>query len=90
VWERIAARIAQRDLDVQARADWLARWFDMRTLGSLAAGLLPLPQTSEKPFASAVELALSVEPAASAPMLPSGPLVYRGLCGKLWRVKTPS
>jgi anti-sigma-K factor RskA len=51
---------------------------------------VPLPQTSEKLFASAVELALSVEPAAAAPVLPSGPFVYRGLCGKLWRVKTPS
>ena len=183
VWQGIAARVAPRDRVVQARQGWLARWFDMRTLGSVAAGLLlgvtatligptllrtgaadvtdtqlpesyvgvlaradgrtgmivssrrhgmvmdlkriqpvpvgtdqtlylwaieadgktraigpvpqgsfvqvPLAQTSEKLFASATELALSIEPAGAAPAQPSGPFAYRGLCGKLWRVKAP-
>jgi hypothetical protein len=34
-------------------------------------------------------LALSIESAGAAPALPSGPFVYRGLCGKLWRIKPP-
>ena len=183
VWEGIAARVAPRDRDMQARQGWFARWFDLRTAGSLAAGLLlgvtaaligptildmrptnpaetqlpesyvgvlatadgrtgmivssrrhgtvmdlkqvrpvpvgagqtlflwvieadgktrpigavpqgsfvqvPLAQTSEKLFASATELALSIESVGAAPGLPSGPFVYRGLCGKLWRVKPP-
>jgi anti-sigma-K factor RskA len=50
---------------------------------------VPLAQTSEKLFASATELALSIEAAGSAPTSPSAPFVYRGLCGKLWRAKTP-
>jgi anti-sigma-K factor RskA len=48
-----------------------------------------LAQTSEQLFGSSVELALTVEPSAAAPAGPSGPFVYRGLCGKLWRVTTP-
>ena len=187
VWEGIAARVLPRDRAVQARAGWrahaLVRWFDPRTLGSLAAGLflgvsatligpslldsspvsvaetqlpesyvgvlaradgrtglivsslrhgrvmdlkrvqpvpvgdgqtlflwvieadgktlpigsvpqgsfvqVPLAQTSETLFARATELAVSIEAAGFAPALPSGPFVYRGLCGKLWRVKAP-
>ena len=50
---------------------------------------VPLSEPSEKLFASAAELALSIEPANSAPVQPSGAFVYRGLCGKLWRVRTP-
>jgi anti-sigma-K factor RskA len=187
VWDGIAARLASRDRVVPAKEGWLARWltrwFDMRTLGSVTAGLflgvtatligpslldsapadfaesqlpqsyvgvlatadgrtglivssrrhgkvmdvkqvqpLPVPagqtlflwvieadgktrpigpvpqgsfvqvqlgQTSEQLFATASELALSNEPAGSAPALPSGPFVYRGLCGKLWRSSKP-
>ncbi len=48
-----------------------------------------LAQTSETLFARAVELALSVESETAAPLLPSGPYVYRGLCGKLWRLPPP-
>jgi anti-sigma-K factor RskA len=48
-----------------------------------------LSQTSEALFASATELALSIEAETAAPLLPSGPYVYRGLCGKLWRVPPP-
>ena len=48
-----------------------------------------LAQTSETLFASAAELALSIEAETAAPLLPSGPYVYRGLCGKLWRVPAP-
>ena len=51
---------------------------------------VPLAQTSEKLFASATELALSIETVTAAPLLPSGPYVYRGLCGKLWRVPAPA
>jgi anti-sigma-K factor RskA len=47
---------------------------------------VPLTQTSETLFASATELALSIEAQSAAPSSPSGPFVYRGLCGKLWRV----
>ena len=183
VWDGIAARVAPRDRSPVAKQSWFSRWFDTRTLGSVAAGLflgvtatligptllggapdeiaesqlpqsyvgvlattdgrtgmivssrrhgrvmdvkqvqavpvaagqtlylwviegdgkvrpigpvpqggfvqVPLAQTSEQLFASATELALSVEPTGSAPALPSGPFVYRGLCGKLWRVKAP-
>ena len=48
-----------------------------------------LAQTSETLFARAVELALSVESETAAPLLPNGPYVYRGLCGKLWRLPPP-
>jgi anti-sigma-K factor RskA len=48
-----------------------------------------LPQPSEALFATAVELAVSVEPTGSTPAAPSAAYVYRGLCGKLWRVKAP-
>jgi anti-sigma-K factor RskA len=177
VWRAIAARVAPRE----ARRPWWARWFDARTLGSLAAGVVlgltltligpaqqapdvpdsqlpqsyvgvlatadgrtgvivsslrhgkvmdvkqvqpvpvpigrtlylwaidadgttrpigPVPQgrfvqvalaqTSETLFANAAELALSIETETAAPLLPSGPYVYRGLCGKLWRVPPPA
>jgi anti-sigma-K factor RskA len=187
VWEAIASRVAPREHAVQARPGWmlraLAHWFDLRTLGSVAAGLfvgvavtltaprlldrdatalaqsqlpesyvcvlatadgriggivssrrhgtvmdvkqvqrvpvetghtlflwtidangkarpigpvpqggfvqVPLSETSEKLFGMASELALSIEPVNSAPVQPSGAFVYRGLCGKLWRVRTP-
>lgn len=188
VWEAIAKRIAPRERMAPAAghgryARWLSRWFDLRTLGSLAAGLIlgvavtlfgpallvdgsanladsqlpesyvgvlatadgrtglivstlrhgkvmdvkqvqpvpvpagqtlflwtlaadgaaqaigPVPQgsfvrvslgqTSEALFSKARELALTVEPVGSTPSAPGGPYVYRGLCGKLWRVKSP-
>ncbi len=179
VWRAIASRVALRE----QRVRWWARWFEARTLGSLAAGLmlgltltligpallerdapeiqdsqlpqsyvgvlataegrtgvivsslrhgkvmdvkqvLPVPvasgqtlylwaieadgktrpigpvpqgkfvqvalaQTSETLFASATELALSIEAESAAPSSPSAPFVYRGLCGKLWRVPAP-
>jgi anti-sigma-K factor RskA len=180
VWQAIAARVAPPRSAVEP---WWARWFETRTLGSLAAGLLlgltltligptppepdaaggtdtqlpqsyvgvlaaadgrtgaivsslrhgkvmdvkqvqPVPvaagqtlylwaidadgktrpigavpqgkfvqvalaQTSEALFARATELAVSIEAEGAstvAPTSPSGPFVYRGLCGKLWRV----
>jgi anti-sigma-K factor RskA len=187
VWQAIAARVAPREQAVQARPSGLLRglanWFDLRTLGSVAAGLfvgvavtlmgprlldrdaadvaesqlpqsyvgvlatadgrtglivsslrhgkvmdvkhvvrvpvatghtlylwtidadgnarpvgpvpqgsfvqVPLSESSEKLFGKATELALSIEPVNSAPVQPSGAYVYRGLCGKLWRVRTP-
>lgn len=45
-----------------------------------------LPQPAEDVFFTAVELAVSVEPVGVQPPAPSGPYVYRGLCGKLWRL----
>lgn len=48
-----------------------------------------LSQTSETLFARTTELALSIEAAGSAPAQPGGQFAYRGLCGKLWRVKAP-
>jgi anti-sigma-K factor RskA len=51
---------------------------------------VPLAQTSEQLFAKAVELAVSIEAETAVPLLPSGPYVYRGLCGKLWRVPAPA
>ena len=43
VWQAIAARVAPREQAVQARPGWLlrglAQWVDLRTLGSVAAGL---------------------------------------------------
>jgi anti-sigma-K factor RskA len=63
-----------------------------RAIGPVPQGAfvqVALPDTSERLFASAAELALSVEAGGSAPAQPSGPFVYRGLCGKLWRVQTP-
>jgi anti-sigma-K factor RskA len=64
-----------------------------RPIGPVPQGAfvqVALAQTSEQLFASAAELALSVEPTGSTPAQPGGPFVYRGLCGKLWRVKAPS
>lgn len=60
-----------------------------RPIGAIPPGAfvnVALPQTSEKLFAAATELAVSVEPVNTAPLQPSGAFVYRGLCGKLWRV----
>jgi anti-sigma-K factor RskA len=185
VWKAIAGRVAPREQAVQAQPSGLLRgwahWFDLRTLGSVAAGLfvgmavtlmgprlldrdaadvaesqlpqsyvgvlatadgrtglivsslrhgkvvdvkqvqgvavapghtlylwtidadgktrpigpvpqgsfvqVPLSETSEKLFGKATELALSIEPVNSAPVQPSGAFAYRGLCGKLWRVR---
>lgn len=42
---------------------------------------------SETTFRRARELALSHEPLGSQPAQPSGAFVYRGLCGKLWKLK---
>jgi anti-sigma-K factor RskA len=63
-----------------------------RPIGAVPPGKfvqVALAQTSESLFASAIELALSVEAEGAAPQSPSGPFVYRGLCGKLWRVPAP-
>jgi anti-sigma-K factor RskA len=51
---------------------------------------LPLLQPAEALFQRAVELAVSLEPAGSTPARPTGPYVYRGLCGKLWPVAAPA
>lgn len=46
----------------------------------------PLSRPAEETFFPAVELAVSIETAGTAPTQPSGPFVYRGLCGKLWKL----
>lgn len=45
---------------------------------------MTLSEPAEKTFFSAVELAVSLEPAGTQPNTPSQAFVYRGLCGKLW------
>jgi anti-sigma-K factor RskA len=63
-----------------------------RPIGAVPQGKfvqVPLARTAEALFSSAVELALSIEAELAAPLQPSGPFVYRGLCGKLWRVPAP-
>lgn len=47
---------------------------------------LQLGAPAETVFARAVELAVSLEGEGSSPSAPAGSFVYRGLCGKLWRV----
>jgi anti-sigma-K factor RskA len=51
---------------------------------------VPLPQAAEPLFNKAVELAVSLEPVGSAPTVPAEAFVYRGLCGKLWRLPPPA
>lgn len=46
---------------------------------------LALDEPAEKVFFTAVELAVSIEPAGARPAAPGSPFVYRGLCGKVWR-----
>lgn len=63
-----------------------------RPIGPVPQGTfvqVPLAQTAETLFAGATELALSIEAEGAAPSSPSGAFVYRGLCGKLWRVPAP-
>lgn len=45
-----------------------------------------LSQTAEALFFPAVELAVSVEAKDQKPGQPGGSFVYRGLCGKLWKL----
>lgn len=49
----------------------------------------PLADTAEQVFRTAAELGVTLEPTGSSPAAPSGPWVYRGLCGKVWRVPAP-
>ncbi|HET8869664.1 MAG TPA: anti-sigma factor, partial [Aquabacterium sp.] len=44
-----------------------------------------LAESAETVFKDAKELAVSVEPMGIRPTQPSGPFVYRGLCGKVWQ-----
>jgi anti-sigma-K factor RskA len=47
---------------------------------------VPLDRVADEVFARAVELGVTLEPAGSRPTQPTVPYVYRGLCGKMWRV----
>ena len=60
-------------------------------LVSSAGGMvsLRLERTAEEVFARAVELAVTVEISGAQPAQPTFPYVYRGQCGKLWRVPPP-
>ncbi|CAN5272690.1 hypothetical protein BH11PSE11_BH11PSE11_28440 [soil metagenome] len=50
-----------------------------------------LAEPAEKVFFTAVELAVSIVPAGSTPDPATQVFVYRGLCGKLWKVaETPA
>lgn len=55
-------------------------------LGNAPFNRVPLPRPAEDLFAQATELAVTIEPAGTSPQVPSSSFVYRGLCGKLWRV----
>ncbi len=48
-------------------------------------GKITLAEPAEAVFSSAVELAVSIEPAGNAPTKPSQAFIYRGLCGKFWK-----
>ena len=48
-------------------------------------GKITLTEPAEAVFSSAVELAVSIEPAGDAPTKPSQAFIYRGLCGKFWK-----
>ena len=48
-------------------------------------GKITLSEPAEAVFFSAVELAVSIEPAGSTPTQPSQAFIYRGLCGKFWK-----
>jgi anti-sigma-K factor RskA len=48
---------------------------------------VPLPDTAESVFNKAVELGVTLEASGSNPAAPSAGWVYRGLCGKVWRVQ---
>ncbi len=48
---------------------------------------MSLPRPAEDLFAQAVELGVTLEAQGGTPAAPSATgYVYRGLCGKLWRV----
>lgn len=55
-------------------------------LGNAPFNRVALPQPAEDLFAQATELGVTLEPAGTRPQVPSSTFVYRGLCGKLWRV----
>lgn len=67
-------------LDAQGQAAAIGR------LPSGAFVRVPLAQEAETLFSRAVELAVSIEDATATPAQPTEAWVYRGLCGKLWRV----
>jgi Anti-sigma-K factor rskA len=81
--------------DGQTRYLWVieADGSTMRPIGPLPPGSfvrVNLPDEAEKLFAKAKELAISTEPIGTQPAQPSSAFIYRGLCGKLWRVASPA
>lgn len=62
----------------------------VRPVGAVPEGAfvsVKLAADSETTFRKARELALSHEAIGTQPAQPSGGFVYRGLCGKLWKLK---
>ena len=73
-------------LDAQGRPEPVAALPDLR--GSFVS--VALPREAEALFLRAVELAISAEPVGPTPVAgaaPSQPYAWRGLCGKLWRLR---
>lgn len=72
---------------------WIIEQDDtVRPVGPIPQGAFEratLSTEADTLFAKARELAVSREPIGASPARPSGAFVYRGLCGKLWRVATP-
>jgi anti-sigma-K factor RskA len=72
-------------LDGQGRAQPIG------ALNNAPFSRVTLPRPAEDLFAHAVELGVTLEAPGSAPTVPSAAgFVYRGLCGKLWRVPPPA
>jgi anti-sigma-K factor RskA len=68
-------------LDAQGRAQPIG------ALNNAPFSRVALPRPAEDLFAQAVELGVTLEAPGSAPTVPSAAgFVYRGLCGKLWRL----
>lgn len=64
----------------------------VRPIGAAPSGAFvqaKLPKPADFIFITAVELAVSFESIQISPTQPSGPFVYRGLCGKLWKLPPP-
>ena len=82
---RLAPQFCLWTLDGQGRAQLIG------ALNNAPFGRATLPRPAEDLFAQAVELGVTLEAPGSAPTVPSAAgSVYRGLCGKLWRVPPPA
>jgi anti-sigma-K factor RskA len=71
-------------IDAQGRAS------PVGPVGHGAFVRVPLPDVAENIFSKAVELGVTLQTTGSAPAAPTEGWVYRGLCGKVWRVPPPA